>query len=115
MDKVKVLASPSLADDFRRLVADVTDTPESVGIDLRIQFSSLMGKMLKERGWSQTELSRRTKIHQPEISAYMHADENVTVDTMGRILHALGPSDSRTPRSPSSSHAFQFQPQPRCP
>lgn len=78
----------SLLGEFRKLAESVSDTPESVGMDLRIQFSTLLERMLQHNQWSQAELFRRTGIHQPEISAYMHADDNITVDQIGRILHA---------------------------
>ena len=73
------------------MVAEATGTPESVGMELRVQFASLMGRLLQRgSGMTQAELSRLADIRQSEISEYMHADANITVDTIGRILHAFG-------------------------
>jgi transcriptional regulator with XRE-family HTH domain len=72
------------------LFEQTSENPASVGMSLRVQVASELGKLLKQRGWSQAKLALETDIHPGTISEIMHADANVTLDTIGRLLFSLG-------------------------
>lgn len=57
---------------------------------LRAEFAALVLRTLKMRGMTQRSLADAAGMNESEISELVHADENFTVSTMGRVLFALG-------------------------
>ena len=65
-------------------------TPASAGLDLRLSLSGLILKHLECNGWTQGELARRAGLKEPYISRVLHGNANCTLDTVGKLLFALG-------------------------
>jgi ribosome-binding protein aMBF1 (putative translation factor) len=64
--------------------------PESRGYELRLEFSRLVLRHLRAKGWTQKELADRAGVKASFINRLIHSDANWTSDSAGRILHALG-------------------------
>lgn len=43
-----------------------------------------------EKGWTQNELARRTKVSQPDVSAIESGRKNITLETLVRVCRILG-------------------------
>ncbi len=83
-------AGQSAVEFFRDLIGEVSHTWESAATDLRVQFSIAVEARLRERGWTQVRLAEEARMPESSISEIMHADGNPTVDTIARVLFALG-------------------------
>lgn len=77
--------------EFRSLVEAVRNTHQSVAMDLRVQFACLVTQLLRDKGWTQSNLAEAAdKAPESSISEIVHADANCTFETIGKILFALG-------------------------
>ena len=65
-------------------------TPESVGLELRLSLSETILRHLKAKGWTQAALAKKTGMKEPFISRVLHSNANCTLDTAGKLLFALG-------------------------
>ena len=65
-------------------------TPESVGLELRLSLSQTILRHLKAKGWTQSKLAKKTGMKEPFISRVLHSNANCTLDTAGKLLFALG-------------------------
>lgn len=80
-------------DAIEALLSDLEsfeDSAEGWAYELRLDFADLLISGLRERRWSQTELAEKIDRKQPFVNRLIHADANCTLDTIGRLLHALG-------------------------
>lgn len=77
-------------DSILQSLDDFEKTPESVGFDLRLSLSDLILKHLHLNGWTQKQLADESGMKEPSISRILNSDTNCTLDTAGRLLHALG-------------------------
>lgn len=59
-------------------------------MDLRLDFADIIIKHLRKSDRSQKELAEIAGITEPAISRLVHADANCTLDTVARVLFALG-------------------------
>jgi ribosome-binding protein aMBF1 (putative translation factor) len=64
-------------------------TGESVGLELRLSLSEVILQSLREKGWTQATLARRSGAKESFISRILHSNANCTLDTAGKLLHAL--------------------------
>ncbi len=79
--------------EIEEILADIKafdETPESVGLDLRLDLSGIVLEHLRRNGWTQAELARSASMKESQLSRLVHASGNVTFDVAGRIAHALG-------------------------
>lgn len=84
-------------DEFRK-------TPESFAIELRMSLSQLIIENMCRLGWSQRKLAKAVNRTEPFVSRVLHGDENCTLATAARFLHALGVRarfDSNPPALPA--------------
>lgn len=65
-------------------------TPESVGLELRLSLSQTILRHLKEKGWTQAVLAKKAGMKEPFVSRVLHSNANCTLDTAGKLLFALG-------------------------
>ncbi len=63
---------------------------ESVGIEIRTQFAGIINKAFQEKGWSQRQLAHAAGMHESRVSKLLHGDDNCELNTIARILFALG-------------------------
>ena len=66
------------------------DSPEGVGFGLRADLSDIIARHLGERGMSQAQFAVAAGMKPQQLSRVIHSSANCTLDTAGRILHALG-------------------------
>jgi DNA-binding phage protein len=65
-------------------------TPEGAGFSLRADLSDIVARHLGERGMTQAQLAAAAGMKPQQLSRVIHSNANCTLDTAGRILHALG-------------------------
>ena len=65
-------------------------TPEGAGFGLRNDLAEIIVRQLGERGMTQTDLAQAAGMKPQQLSRVIHSSANCTLDTAGRILHALG-------------------------
>ena len=70
-------------------IEDFKQTPESRGLDLRLDLAEILIRNLKEKNWSQRELSNAASMLEPQVSRILHGSANCTLDTIGRLMFAL--------------------------
>ncbi len=75
--------------EILRALREYEDTPESWGLELRLNLAETVIRGLRQKGWSQRDLARATSMKESFISRVLHSDANCTLDTVGRLFHAL--------------------------
>ena len=75
--------------DLLDILNEFKNTPESRGIDLRLDFADIILKQLDEKGWTQKQLAEKIGKKESFISRIIHAESNCTFETVGCILFAL--------------------------
>ena len=78
------------AKDLLRILAQYEETPQSMGIELRLDLADLVIRHLDQKGWTQKMLAEQTGVKASFISRIIHADSNCTFEVAGKIMHALG-------------------------
>lgn len=64
--------------------------PESRGYGLRLDLAQIVGAAMEEKGWTQKQLAEAAGMKESFVTRIMHAHQNCTLDSVGRILFALG-------------------------
>ena len=90
-----------------------------------VQLAVAVAQLRERRGMSQRDLARATGIKQPQIARLEKGEQLPTLDTLGRLLSALGgrfemgpdgmfsvQPTARRARQPLRSHARQRRPPP---
>lgn len=77
-------------DELNRLSEEFSASSEGYGHSLRLDFAELIWAGLDRNGWSQTDLARQAKCSDAAISNLVHGNRNFRIDTIGKVLHALG-------------------------
>jgi transcriptional regulator with XRE-family HTH domain len=81
MDKVQ---------DLLDTIKEHDDSPDGVAFELRLDFADLINRGLDANGWSQKQLAEKAGMTEAAISVLARAGRNFTVETLGRVLYALG-------------------------
>lgn len=76
--------------DLNRILRDFEDSPEGVGYELRLNLSEIVLRNLRSKGWTQRRLADESKKLESYITRVVHSQQNCGLDTVGKILHALG-------------------------
>lgn len=76
-------------DDLLEELAAFENTAAGWAMDLRLSFSDIIIKRLRQLGWSQKRLAAEAEITEPLVSHLVHADANCTLDTVAKVLFAL--------------------------
>lgn len=76
--------------DLNRILHDFEDSPEGVGYELRLNLSEIVLRNLRSKGWTQRRLADESKKLESYITRVVHSQQNCGLDTVGKILHALG-------------------------
>lgn len=76
--------------EILRALKQYEDTPESWGLELRLNVAEIIISALRRKGWRQGDLAREASMKESFISRVLHSDANCTLDTVGRLFHALG-------------------------
>ncbi|MBX3385205.1 MAG: helix-turn-helix transcriptional regulator [Phycisphaeraceae bacterium] len=79
----------SALDRLVRSLDRLERSPESIQIELAMQFGTLIRDGLRQRGWTQRRLAEVTGKRDSAISEYLYGDENPTIGTIAEILFAL--------------------------
>lgn len=87
---------------------DFKKTPESRGLDLRLDLAEIIIRNLNVRGWSQRELAAASGMKEPQLSRVIHSNANCTLDTVGRLLFALGTHAKIEEVESSDSFSFRY-------
>ena len=64
-----------------------SDTAQSAAL---IDAANIIAEALREQGLRQKDLAEKLSVSEGYVSRLLSGDENLTVRTMARILHALG-------------------------
>lgn len=75
--------------EILRALREYEDTPESWGLELRLNLAEVVIHALRRKGWRQRDLARATSMKESFISRVLHSNANCTLDTAGRLFHAL--------------------------
>lgn len=85
------------SDDIRAIMNDLVsglhefeNTHYAVSLDLKLDFSELVIKGLRKKKWTYKQLAEAIKTKDAYINRVVHADQNCTLDVIGRICYALG-------------------------
>ncbi len=70
-------------------LAEYEATPDSRGLELRLNLAEIVIRRLKELRWTQEKLAHLTSINRAHISSIIHSNSNCTFNTIGRVLFAL--------------------------
>ena len=76
--------------EILRALREYEDTPESWGLELRLNLAEMIISALRRRGWRQGDLARKASMKESFISRVLHSNANCTLDTVGKLIHALG-------------------------
>ncbi len=76
--------------DILAILDEYEKDPESYGIQLRLNLAEIVIRQLDARGWTQRDLAERAGLKEPYVSRVIHSDANCTLESAGRLLHALG-------------------------
>lgn len=74
---------------LRKTLADFERTPESRGYELRLDLADLVISHLRRKGWTQKKLAEKANMKESFITRIVHAEQNCTLDVIGRLLFAL--------------------------
>lgn len=75
--------------ELQKQLARFEQTPESYGLDLRLDLADIVLRGLRERGWTQKQLAQKVGMKESFVSRIIHANANCTFDVAGRILVAF--------------------------
>lgn len=64
-------------------------TAESVGLALRLNVAELVMRGMNRKGWNRFSLAHKADVSVQTIFQIVHSDANCTLDTIGRLFHAL--------------------------
>jgi len=90
-------------DRARRGITNIRKTPESLSMDIRMQFARIINLGSSRPGWTQHKVAQEAGMKDSQISALVHGETNCTIDTMAKVMFALGhrlylvPADSDHP------------------
>ena len=82
-----------MAKDIHNLLKGLKEFEKSqhgAGMDLRLDFAEIVLRRLRELNWNQKQLADAVEMKEPQLTKLIHSDSNCTVDTIGRLLNALG-------------------------
>lgn len=72
-------------------------TPDCVGLELRLDLATIICARLKKRRWSMTRLAKKSGLKLAHLEQIVCSNVDVSMDTAGRILHALGTGGELVP------------------
>jgi transcriptional regulator with XRE-family HTH domain len=81
---------------------------------LELQIRNLIAKLMDEHGVNRTELGRRLKVSKSYITQLLSGNQNMTLRTVGEVLHELGyrlrtqpePLEEETSSNPSPATTY---------
>jgi ribosome-binding protein aMBF1 (putative translation factor) len=76
--------------DLRNILNEFQQTPDSRGLDLRLDLAEIVLRHLSNVGMTQKEFAEIAGMKAAFINRVIHSDQNWTSDVAGRILFALG-------------------------
>lgn len=71
-------------------LAEFERTPQAFGQELRLSVAQLVLGHLRQRGWTQSYLAAKAGLSARHVREILHSNTNCTLDTVGKLLHALG-------------------------
>ncbi len=76
--------------DILSSIAEFEASPDYVGLGLKVDLSRLVLRSLRAKGWTQRRLATACGMKESFVSRVIHSDDNCTLDTVGRLMFALG-------------------------
>ena len=98
----------SSVDDLRKALEEFKRQPKSVGVKLRLDLARVLLRHLNRRNWSQRQLAKLAGMKESFVSRILHSDSNLTFETAGKLLHALGIDASIIETTPSWASDISF-------
>ena len=75
---------------IKKRLEEFKNSPVGYGARLRLDFAEIIWCGLERNNWSQRRLSREVGLADSVVSNLIHGNKNCTLDTVGKIIHALG-------------------------
>ena len=66
------------------------ESPAGYSTQLRLDLAEIIWRSLARNKWSQRRLSKKSGLADSIISNLIHGNKNCTLDTVSKVLHALG-------------------------
>jgi transcriptional regulator with XRE-family HTH domain len=76
--------------DIVNMVCDLDASSEGVELDLRLDVASIIIQAMKIAGKTQRQLAVDAGMSPATLSRILHSNQNLRLDTIAKILHALG-------------------------
>ena len=76
--------------DILSSIHEFEASPDYVGLGLKVDLSRIVLRRLREKGWTQRRLATACGMKESFVSRVIHSDDNCTLDTVGRLMFALG-------------------------
>ena len=81
-------------------------SPVGFGTKLRLDFAQIIWGNLERKNWSQRRLAKEVRLPDSVISNLIHGNKNCTLDTVGKVIHALGTEATLQERAPSAESSL---------
>ena len=79
----------AMMSDLEKGLNEFENTYQAISLDLKLDFSELVIKGLRKKKWTYTQLAEAIITKNSYINRVVHADQNCTLDVIGRICYAL--------------------------
>ena len=76
--------------DLHTILDEYKKTPDAVGLGLRLDLAQILLRQMNAVGWDNEQLADAAGMREFTVTAILHSDMNLTFETAGRLLHALG-------------------------
>ena len=83
-------------------------SPAGYGAKLRLDFAEIIWRNLERKPWSQRRLAKKARLADSVISNLIHGNKNCTLDTVGKVIHALGTEVTLQETTPVAAAAARF-------
>ena len=95
--------------DLRTTLEEYQKSAEGYRSQLCLDLANIIVFGLRQRGWTQKQLAGAAKLSQPQLTRIIHARENCTFGTAGRIFHALGIDREQIKFKASPPHDWELE------
>lgn len=77
-------------DTIHEALSEYKQTPESYGLELRLNLAEIVLAYLKRTGVTQYQLANRAGMDSGRLNQVIQANANCTLDIVGRLVEAMG-------------------------
>lgn len=87
---------------LRKRLETFEASPAGYGAKLRLDFAEIIWRNLELKPWSQRQLAAKARLADSVVSNLIHGNKNCTLDTVGKVIHALGTEAALLETPPSA-------------